>query len=66
VVTVQVFGDRQSALLAQVVLQAPPPQTYGLHDDETTFRQVPLPLQVRAGVSVELLQLPGTHTVPLA
>ena len=59
-------GERQSALLLQVVLQAPVPQTYGSQAEVVTVWQVPVPLQVRAGVSVEPVQLAATQVVPLA
>ena len=46
----QVFGLVQSAVVVQVVRQAPPePQTNGSHDDGDVVWQVPVPLQVRAG-----------------
>jgi hypothetical protein len=46
----QVLGLVHSALVEQVVRQAPPvPQTNGSHDDGEVVWQVPVPLQVRAG-----------------
>jgi len=42
------------------------PQVYAPHDAFVTVWQVPVPLQVRAGVSVEPVQLDATHVVPAA
>jgi len=62
-----VFGLVQSALLPQVVRQAPPvPHTYGLQVDSDVVWQVPVPLQVRAGENVDPVQLAATHMVPAA
>jgi hypothetical protein len=62
----QVNGAAQSVSAVQVVLHALVPQTYGLHEEVVTVWQVPVPLQVRAGVSVEPVQLAATQVVPLA
>ncbi len=61
----QLLGARQSALLAQVVLQAPVPQRNGSQGAIAGGRQSPEPSQVRACVSVEPVQLAATHCVPL-
>jgi hypothetical protein len=56
----------QSPSAVQLVRQLPPDaQVYAPHDDGTTIRQVPPPLQVRAGIDVPPLQLAAPHTVPL-
>ena len=48
----QTLGARQSASLAQLVRQAPPPpHWYGAHDTGNAIRQTPAPLQVRAGIA---------------
>jgi hypothetical protein len=63
----QTFGDTQSAFVVHVVRQVPPvPQVYAPQDVFVTVWQVPVPLQVRAGVNVEPLQLAATHVVPTA
>jgi len=62
----QMSGETQSVLAVQVVLQAFAPQMYGLHLLVMTVTQVPLLLQVAAGVSVAPVQLAPTHTVPEA
>jgi hypothetical protein len=64
----QVLGATQSALVAQVVRQAPPvPHWNGSQvDDAPAGRQSPPPSQVRAGVSVEPVQVAPEHTVPAA
>jgi hypothetical protein len=62
----QVNGATQSVSAVQVVLQAPLPQTYGSHADVVTVWQVPVPLHVRAGVSVEPVQEAGAQVVPVA
>jgi hypothetical protein len=58
----------QSAVVAQVVRQLSPDdaQVYAPHGAGTTMRQVPPPLQVRAGIDVPALQLAAPQTVPLA
>jgi hypothetical protein len=65
---VHMFGDAQSLVVVQVVLQTlfVVSQAYGSHSDVVTVLQAPAPSQVRAGVSVEPVQLPATQTVPLA
>jgi hypothetical protein len=60
----QMFGDTQSVSTVQVVLQAPVPHAYGSHIDDVAVWQVPVPLQARADVSVEPLQLAATQVVP--
>ena len=65
-VPLQTLGEAQSAVLPQAVLQAPVPQAYGAQDEFDTVWQVPVPLQVRAGVSVVPLQLAAAHCVPAA
>src|SRR5262245_34300338 len=62
----QTFGVTQSASTEHDVLQTPDPQVNAPHDDAVVDWQVPVPLQVRAGVKVEPVQLCGTQTVPLA
>jgi len=58
------LGARQSGLVAHVVLHTPLPQVYGEQDEVAGVLQVPLPLQVAAGVSVEPVQVAGAHWVP--
>jgi hypothetical protein len=60
----QTLGDAQSALLVQVVLHAPVPQANGSHADVVAAWQVPVPLQVRAEVSVVPVQLGPAHCTP--
>jgi hypothetical protein len=62
--TVQTFGETQSAVLAQVVLQAPVPQTYGAHELVAGVAQVPLPSHAAAGVRIEPLQAAPAQGVP--
>jgi hypothetical protein len=63
----QTFGDTQSAFAVHVVRQVPVvPQVYAPHDVLVTVWQVPVPLQVRVGVSVEPVQLDATQVVPAA
>ena len=62
----QVLGDAQSAAVEHVILQTPVPQAYGAQLDVVTVWQVPVPLQVRAGVSVEPVQVAATHWIPAA
>ena len=62
----QTFGDAQSALVEQVVLQAPVPQANGAQLDDVAVWQVPVPLQVRAGVKVVPEQAAATHCEPAA
>ena len=63
VVPWHVFGATQSASVVQVVLQAFPPQTYGLQGIPIATAQLPLPLQVDGGVNVEPLQVCAPHDV---
>jgi hypothetical protein len=67
-VPVQTFGEAQSAVVEHVVLHArlAVSQPYGSQSELVTVRQTPAPSHVRAGVSVEPVQLPCTHRVPLA
>jgi hypothetical protein len=58
------FGLLQSALVVQVVLHAPVPQTNGSQLEVVAAWQVPVPLQVRADVSVTPVQLAAAHCVP--
>jgi len=62
----QMFGDTQSVSAPQVVLQAPVPHVYGSHIEVVAVWQVPVPLQVRADVSVEPVQVAETQVVPAA
>jgi hypothetical protein len=64
----QTLGDTQSALVAQEVSQtvALPQIRFPGQAAATTVRQIPEPSQVCAGVSVEPVQLAGTHWVPAA
>jgi len=60
-----VFGETQSLLLAQVVLHAAVPQTYGAQGPVVAARHVPAPSQVRACVSVEPAHEAAPQTVPV-
>ena len=60
------FALMQSALLVQPVLQAPVPQLYGVQEVVPGLLQVPVPLHVDAGVSVEPVQVAAAHCVPEA
>ena len=60
----QTSGDTQSVSSAQVVLHAVAPQMYGSQAVVVTAWQVPVPLQVRAGVAVEPEQVAAAQTVP--
>jgi hypothetical protein len=60
------FGAAQSASAVHDVLQTAAPHRYIPHDDVVVVWQVPVPLQVRAGVNVAPVQLWGTQMVPLA
>jgi hypothetical protein len=60
----QMFGERQSAFAVHVVLHAVGPQTNGVQFDVDTVWHVPVPLQVRAGVAVDPVQLAPTQVVP--
>jgi hypothetical protein len=64
----QLFGDTQSVLAPQVVLQVgvAVSQTYGSQAELVTDRQTPVPSQVRCGVSVEPMQVAAAHWVPAA
>jgi hypothetical protein len=62
---VQEFGEMQSVLVVQVVLQAPVPHSNGSHICVVAVRQAPAPLQVWAKVSVEPVQEAAfPHAVP--
>jgi len=59
--------ESQSAFVVQVVRQVPiVPQVYAPQDVLDTVWQVPVPLQVRAGVNVEPVQLGATQVDPIA
>jgi hypothetical protein len=60
------FGARQSAFVAQVVLQAPVPHRYGEQLTVAGVLQVPVPLQVADGVKVLPVQVAAAHWVPEA
>jgi len=60
------LGGLQSALLAQVVLQAVAPQAKAPHGVEAAPRQVPLPSQWRAAVCAPMLQDAGTQIALLS
>jgi hypothetical protein len=62
----QTLGAVQSASAVQDVLQRLLPHAYAPHDDVVVVWQVPVPLQVRAGVNVDPVQLAATQVVPLA
>jgi hypothetical protein len=59
------FGA-QSAAVVQAVLQAPVPQAKGAQDDASAGRHMPVPLQVRAALSMTPLQLAAPHSRPAA
>src|SRR5438045_3811514 len=62
---VQELGETQSALVEQVVLQAPVPHSNGSHICVVGVRQAPAPSQVCARVSVEPVHAaPLPHAVP--
>jgi hypothetical protein len=60
----QVLGDAQSAAVVHDILHALLPHAYGAQLDEVAVWQVPVPLQVRAGVNVVPEQVGATHCVP--
>jgi hypothetical protein len=68
VVVLHVFGDAQSVVAPQVVLQTlfVVSHAYGVQRDALTVLQTPVPSQVRVGVKVEPLQLCAEQTVPEA
>jgi len=68
VVVLQVFGDAQSVVAVQLVLQMfiVVSHAKGAQSDEVTVLQTPVPSQVRAGVNVEPAQLWAAQTVPEA
>ena len=68
VVVLQVFGEAQSVVAPQLVLQTlfVVSHAYGVQRDVVTVLQTPVPSQVRAGVNVEPAQLCAAHTVPEA
>jgi hypothetical protein len=59
-------GETQSVLVEQVVLHAVALQVKGTQLALVTVRHAPAPSHVRAGVSVEPVQLAATQTVPAA
>jgi hypothetical protein len=67
-VVLQVFGDAQSVVAAQVVLQTFSVVSHanGVQSEELTVLQTPVPSQLRAGVKVEPEQLCAAQTVPAA
>jgi hypothetical protein len=65
-VPVQLAGDVQSALVEQLVLQAPfVPQAHGSQRVVVTVLQDPAPSQKRAGVSVSPTHVAAAHCVPV-
>ena len=61
----QVLPDTQSAAeVVQVVLQAPVPHRYGVHELVVAARQVPAPSQVRGDDNVDPVQLAAAQLVP--
>jgi hypothetical protein len=68
VAVLQVFGDAQSAVAAQVVLQAFSVVSHanGVQSDALTVLQTPVPSQVRVGVNVDPEQLCAAQTIPAA
>jgi hypothetical protein len=62
----QTLGATQSVSAVHPTLQALVSQTYAPHDCGVVGWQVPVPLQVRAGVYVAPVQLAGAQAVPLA
>ena len=68
VVVLQVFGDAQSVVAVQLVLQMlfVVSHANGVQSEALTVLQTPVPSQVRAGVNVEPAQLCGAQTVPEA
>ena len=64
VVPVHTFGELQSAPDAHDVLQAVAPHRYGLHEVVVALWQTPAPLQVRAELAVDPVQLAPAHWVP--
>jgi predicted nucleic acid-binding protein len=65
VLVLQVLGDAQSVVAVQVVLQTllVVSHAYGLHSEEVTALQTPVPSQVRAGVKVDPAQFWAAQTV---
>ena len=68
VVVLQVFGEAQSVVAPQVVLQTlfVVSHAYGAQSDALTVLQTPVPSQVRVGVNVEPEQLWAAQIVPEA
>jgi hypothetical protein len=62
----QVLGEAQSVATVQVVLQTlfVVSQAYGSQIELVTVLHEPAPSQVRGGVSVEPVQVPGTQMAP--
>ena len=61
----QTLGATQSVSAVQPILQELVSQTYAPHDCGVVAWQVPVPLQVRAGVSVGVVQVAATQVVPV-
>lgn len=68
VVVLQVLGEEQSVVAAQLVLQMlfVVSQAYGAQREVVTVLQTPVPSQVRVGVNVDPAQLWAAQTVPEA
>jgi hypothetical protein len=63
----QTLGDTQSVSAPQVVRHWPEaPHWKGAHDAEVAAWQTPAPLQVRADVCVDMLQVAPAQVVPAA
>jgi hypothetical protein len=60
--------DTQSAAVVQLLLQTAfvVSHRYGSHSELVTVLHTPAPSQVRCGVSVDPVQVPGAHCVPVA
>jgi len=54
----------QSALVAQLVLHALVPQTYGLHAFSAPAAHVPVPLHLPASISAPFIHMVMPHVVP--
>jgi len=62
----QMLGATQSPSTVHDVRQAPVPQLYAPHEIGAVVWQVPVPLHVRAGVTVEPVHVAATQVVPAA
>jgi hypothetical protein len=62
----QMFGETQSVSALHDILQTPEPHPYGSHIDVVAAWHVPVPLQVRADVSVDPVQVAAAQVVPAA